>query len=100
MGVWFYGRFVKKRFGATNNEIIIPYSNSPGTNYSGAFYFKRKGKMQTDYTKLNDRIVKQAYEFSNLVLTNEMKVRLFQNKIRRAAEMIQARDAVYHQIED
>jgi hypothetical protein len=47
--------------------------------------------MQTDYTKLNDRIVKQAYEVSNLVLTNEMKVRLFQNKIDRAREMIESR---------
>jgi hypothetical protein len=48
--------------------------------------------MQTDYTKLNDRIVKQAYEVSDLVLTNDMKVRLFQNKIDRAAEMIQAQE--------
>ena len=45
----------------------------------------------TDYKNLNDRIVKQAYEVSNLVLTNEMKTRLFQNKVDRAAEMIQAR---------
>jgi hypothetical protein len=56
--------------------------------------------MQTDYTKLNDRIVRQAYEVSNLVLTNDMKVRLFQKKIDRAAEMIRARDTVYYQIED
>jgi hypothetical protein len=56
-----------------------------------------KGIMQTDYTKLNDRIVKQAYELTNLVLTNEMKVRLFQNKIDRAQQMIQARAAVYYQ---
>ena len=57
--------------------------------------------METNYKDLNDRIVKQAYEGSNLTLTEEMKVRLFQNKIRRAAEMIQARDqVVYYQIED
>jgi len=55
--------------------------------------------MQTDYTELNDRIVQQAYEVSNLTLTEEMKTQLFQNKIRRAAEMLKARD-VYHQIED
>jgi hypothetical protein len=56
----------------------------------------------TDYTKLNDRIVKQAWDVSNLTLTEEMKTRLFQNKIRRAAEMLKARemDAVYFQIED
>jgi hypothetical protein len=53
--------------------------------------------MQTDYKNLNDRIVKQAYELSNLVLTNEMKVRLFQNKIDRAEQMIRARAAVYYQ---
>jgi hypothetical protein len=47
--------------------------------------------MQTDYTKLNDRIVKQAYEVSNLTLTEAMKTRLFQNKIDRAVEMIEAR---------
>ena len=49
--------------------------------------------METDYTKLNDRIVRQAYEYSNLVLNEEMKTKLFQNKIRRATEMIQAREA-------
>ena len=53
--------------------------------------------MQTDYTKLNDRIVKQAYELSNLVLTNDMKVRLFQNKIDRARQMIEARAEIYYQ---
>ena len=52
--------------------------------------------MQTDYKKLNNRIVEQAYEISNLVLTNDMKVRLFQNKIDRAEQMIQARAAVYY----
>jgi hypothetical protein len=46
----------------------------------------------TDYKNLNDRIVRQAYEVSNLVLSEEMKVRLFENKVRRAAEMIQARE--------
>ena len=56
--------------------------------------------MQTDYKNLNDRIVRQAWEVSNLTLTEEMKTRLFQNKINRALEMIEARDTIYHQIED
>jgi len=57
--------------------------------------------MKTDYTKLNDRIVEQAYELSNMTLSEELKTRMFQDKIRRATEMIQARDqVVYHQIED
>jgi hypothetical protein len=47
--------------------------------------------MQTDYKNLNDRIVKQAYEVSNLTLSEAMKTRLFQNKIDRAVEMIEAR---------
>lgn len=58
--------------------------------------------MATDYSNLNDRIVKQAYEFSNLTLTEEMKSRLFQNKIDRARALLEARSkqTVYHQIED
>jgi hypothetical protein len=52
--------------------------------------------MQTDYKKLNDRIVRQAYEIDNLILTHDMKVRLFQNKIDRAQQMIEARAAVYY----
>ena len=57
--------------------------------------------MKIDYTKLNDRIVEQAWEVSNMTLSEELKIRMFQDKIRRAAEMIQARNSVvYHQIED
>ena len=57
--------------------------------------------MTIDYTKLNDRIVEQAYELSNMTLSEELKTRMFQDKIRRATEMIQARNSVvYHQIED
>ena len=56
----------------------------------------------TDFTKLNDRIVRQAWEFSGLTLSEELKTKLVQDKIRRAAEMIQAREQkpVYFQIED
>ena len=55
----------------------------------------------TDYTKLNDRIVQQAYELSSMTLSEELKTRLFQDKIRRATEMIKAREqGVYYQIKD
>jgi len=56
----------------------------------------------TNYAKLNDRIVRQAYEASQFVLTEELKIRFFQEKIQRAAEMLEARKikTVYHQIED
>jgi hypothetical protein len=55
----------------------------------------------TDYTKLNDRIVEQAYKLSNMTLSEELKTRMFQDKIRRASEMIRAREqVVYHQIKD
>ena len=56
--------------------------------------------MNIDYTKLNDRIVKQAYDYSTAFLTEPQKQKLFQNKIDRAAAMIAARETVYHQIED
>ena len=48
--------------------------------------------MSIDYTKLNDRIVKQAYDVSSAFLTETQVKKLFQNKIDRAAAMIQARD--------
>jgi hypothetical protein len=56
----------------------------------------------TDYSKLNDRIVRQAWEFSNLTLSEELRTKLFQDKIRRAAEALKAREhnPVYFQIED
>jgi hypothetical protein len=38
--------------------------------------------MAIDYTRLNQQIIKQA--IGNLVLTEEMKQRLFEDKIRRA----------------
>ena len=50
--------------------------------------------MTTDYKNLNDRIVKQAWEFSNLTLNEELKTKLLQDKIRRATEMIRAREAI------
>lgn len=48
--------------------------------------------MSIDYTKLNDRIVKQAYDVSSAFLTESQVRKLFQNKIDRAAAMIQARE--------
>ena len=73
---------------------------NPGLNTPG-FLFRGKDNM-TDFTKLNDRIVKQAWEFSNLTLNEELKTRLVQDKIRRAAEMIQAREQspVYFKVKD
>jgi hypothetical protein len=56
----------------------------------------------TDYSKLNDRIVEQAYRLSDMTLTEELKTKLLQDKIRRAAEMLKAREQslVYYQIKD
>lgn len=56
--------------------------------------------MTIDYTKLNDRIVKQAYDVSTAFLNEKQVQRLFQNKIDRAQKMIENRDTVYYQIED
>ena len=48
--------------------------------------------MSINYEKLNDKVVKQAYDVSSAFL-NEAQVRkLFQNKIDRAAAMIRAQE--------
>lgn len=59
----------------------------------------------TDFSKLNDRIVRQAFDATKIILSEDQKQRLFQNKIDRAQEMIAGRGIVkslnvYHQIED
>ena len=56
--------------------------------------------MDIDYSKLNDRIVKQAYDATAGFLTEAQVQKLFQNKIDRAQAMIAARDTVFHEIED
>ena len=48
--------------------------------------------MSIDYTKLNDQIVKQAYDHTSVFLNEDQKQRLFQNKIDRAAAMIEAQE--------
>lgn len=48
--------------------------------------------MTIDYTKLNNQIVKQAFDASSAFLTEEQVKRLFQNKIDRAAAMIRAQE--------
>ena len=44
-----------------------------------------------DHTKLHDHIVQKAFDASSAFLTEEQKLKLFQNKIDRAAQMIMAR---------
>jgi len=58
--------------------------------------------MNIDYSKLNDRIVRQATEIPGFTLSEEQKQKLFNNKIERAAAMLASREAdvVYLQIED
>ena len=48
--------------------------------------------MTIDYTKLNEQIVKQAYDASSAFLTEAQRQRLFQNKIDRATAMIRAQE--------
>ena len=45
--------------------------------------------MAINYTRLNQQIIKQA--IGNLVLTEEMKQRLFDDKIRRAEAELKRR---------
>jgi hypothetical protein len=48
--------------------------------------------MSIDYTKLNDAIVKQAWDHKTAFLNQKQVEKLFQNKIDRAAAMIRARE--------
>lgn len=48
--------------------------------------------MAIDYTKLNDQIVKQAWNYGSAFLSEAQKQKLFQNKIDRAAAMIRAQE--------
>ena len=48
--------------------------------------------MSIDYTKLNDRIVQQAYDVSSAFLSEAQVRKLFQNKIDRATAMIRAQE--------
>jgi flagellar capping protein FliD len=106
MGVQVYGLFVKKEFRALNSTKYHTIFKDPGTKHSGVFYFKRKGKMSIDYKKLNDQIVKQAYDHTSAFLSEDQKQKLFQNKIDRAVAMIESRKAFeksnteYIQLED
>jgi hypothetical protein len=92
MGVLCYGQFVKKQFGVANSikyhTIIFETLelNTPG------FFIKKKEKMSIDYSKLNDRIVKQAWDYRTAFLNQSQVQRLFQNKIDRAAAMIRAQE--------
>jgi hypothetical protein len=48
--------------------------------------------MSIDYEKLNDQIVKQAWDYSSVFLNDAQKQQLFQNKIDRATAMIRAQE--------
>jgi hypothetical protein len=62
--------------------------------------------MSIDYTKLNDRIVQQAWDYRTAFLTDKQVKKLFQNKIDRAAAMIKSQkefekfNTEYIQLED
>jgi len=48
--------------------------------------------MSIDYTKLNDQVVKQAWDHTTAFLSEAQVKKLFQNKIDRAAAMIRAQE--------
>jgi hypothetical protein len=92
MAVWIYGLFVKKEFRALNSIKYHTIFKDPGTKHSGVFTLKGKEKMSIDYKKLNDQIVKQAYDHTSAFLSEDQKQKLFQNKIDRAAAMIRVQE--------
>ena len=72
-------------------QDITQYSKALELNTPGFFTLKGKKKMSIDYKKLNDQIVKQAYDHTSAFLTEAQKQKLFQNKIDRAEIMLRAR---------
>ena len=58
--------------------------------------------MAIDYTKLNERIVKQAHEatITFFALNEDQKAELFQNKIDRARVMLRAREQFDRLVKD
>jgi CHASE3 domain sensor protein len=56
------------------------------------FLFRGKDTMTIDYSKLNDQIVRQAWNHTSAFLTEAQRQKLFQNKIDRAAAMIRAQE--------
>ena len=72
---------------------------SPGTNNTGAFLFEKGESMSNiNYDKLNDTIVNQAYRYAGL--TKDQVAALYEAKIARAQALLEAREQVYHQLED
>ncbi len=48
--------------------------------------------MSIDYTKLNDQVVKQAWDHTTAFLNEAQVKKLFQNKIDRATAMLRAQE--------
>jgi hypothetical protein len=80
-----------------NNSIVRHTIFKTSELTTPRFLFRAKEIMNIDYTKLNDQIVKQAFDAASTFLTEAQKQKLFQNKIDRAEQMIRARAAVYYQ---
>jgi hypothetical protein len=78
-----------------SSSLVNIYNQGPGNKNSGVFVCdqtRKEEQMQSvDHTKLHNHIVQKAFDASSAVLTEEQKMRLFKNKIERAAEMLQAR---------
>ena len=81
-------------------SLVLQYkiTQNPRIKNPGVFAFKEI-KMEykgIDYTKLNERIVEQAY-----ILSAEAKQKLIQEKLDRANVYRKSlKESVYHQIED
>jgi hypothetical protein len=71
---------------------ITQYSKALEFKTPGLFTLQERKKMSIDYEKLNDQVVKQAYDATSAFLTEAQRQRLFQNKIDRASAMIRAQE--------
>ena len=79
---------VNQQWGSEENKSIkiLIHPKDPRTKHPGVFVFIKDimTEKEIDYTNLSNRIVEQVLESSNLVLDEESKKKLFEDKLARA----------------
>jgi hypothetical protein len=75
-------------------SLVLQYkiTQNPGTKHSGVFAFIKEQMEKIDYTKLNNQIVKQAYD--SFILTNEKLQELYKGKFERAQAQVEAQKRI------
>ena len=67
-----------------NTQVNTTNFKDPRIKHPGVFVFIKEKMEQIDYTKLNERVVEQAYETAFGEMTQEQLQKLIQDKFERA----------------